>query len=99
MLIEQIDNLHLQPPERGFDNFPDVFGPAVQSFILAGVRVDVESELRRDDNLIAERSHGLPTSSSLMYGPYTSAVSKNVTPRSTAARMSAMASGLSMGGP
>ena len=31
-----------------------------------------------------------PTSSSLTYGPYTSAVSKNVTPRSTAARSTAI---------
>ena len=33
-----------------------------------------------------------PTISSLANGPYTSAVSKKVTPRSTAARMSAMPS-------
>jgi hypothetical protein len=36
-----------------------------------------------------------PTSSSLMNGPYTSAVSKRVTPRSKAARISAIASRLS----
>src|SRR5713101_3948811 len=40
-----------------------------------------------------------PTSSSFVNGPYTSAVSKNVTPRSTAARISAIISCLSAGGP
>src|SRR4249919_3984263 len=40
-----------------------------------------------------------PTSSSFVNGPYTSAVSKNVTPRSTAARRSEIISCLSFGGP
>src|SRR3982074_2868086 len=40
-----------------------------------------------------------PTSSSFVKGPYTSAVSKNVTPRSTAARISEIPSFLSMAGP
>src|SRR3981189_3423779 len=40
-----------------------------------------------------------PTSSSLTSGPYTSAVSKNVTPRSTAACSREIISCLSLGGP
>src|ERR1700683_3655400 len=40
-----------------------------------------------------------PTSSSFTSGPYTSAVSKNVTPRSTAACSSAIISCLSLAGP
>jgi len=40
-----------------------------------------------------------PTSSSFVNGPYTSAVSKNVTPRSTAARRSAIISFRSGGVP
>src|SRR5262245_15928686 len=40
-----------------------------------------------------------PTSSSFVNGPYTSAVSKNVTPRSTALRMRVTISCLSAGGP
>src|SRR5438128_11151725 len=40
-----------------------------------------------------------PTSSSFVNGPYTSAVSKNVTPRSTAVRMREIISDLSAGGP
>src|SRR5215469_14992186 len=40
-----------------------------------------------------------PTSSSLLKGPYTSAVSKNVTPRSTAARTTEIICRLSLGGP
>jgi chromosome partitioning protein len=40
-----------------------------------------------------------PTSSSFVNGPYTSAVSKNVTPRSTALRINAIISCLSAAGP
>src|SRR6185369_6485906 len=40
-----------------------------------------------------------PTSSSFVNGPYTSAVSKKVTPRSTAVRRSEIISCLSLGGP
>src|SRR5882672_7826258 len=40
-----------------------------------------------------------PTSSSFVKGPYTSAVSKNVTPRSTAARITEIISCLSPAGP
>jgi len=40
-----------------------------------------------------------PTSSSLVKGPYVSAVSKNVTPLSNAARMSEIAACLSIAGP
>src|SRR5438067_7188866 len=40
-----------------------------------------------------------PTSSSFANGPYASAVSKNVTPRSTAARMSEIPASLSTAGP
>src|SRR6185369_15532495 len=40
-----------------------------------------------------------PTSSSFVNGPYTSAVSKKVTPRSTAVRSSEIISCLSLGGP
>jgi hypothetical protein len=44
-------------------------------------------------------SSASPTTSSLVYGPYTSAVSKKVTPRSTAARMIAMPSSRVLGRP
>jgi len=43
------------------------------------------------------RERGFATSSSLMKGPYTSAVSKNVTPSSTAARITGIISCLSFG--
>src|SRR6202158_1533226 len=45
------------------------------------------------------RARASPTSSSLVNGPYTSAVSKKVTPRSTAVRISEIISFLSAGGP
>ncbi len=53
---------------------------------LLAVRIAPDAELRGDDDLLA-------------YGPYISAVSKNVTPRSTAARSSAIMSRLSGAGP
>ncbi len=40
-----------------------------------------------------------PTSASLVNGPYASAVSKNVTPHSTAARIKAIMALVSAGGP
>ena len=51
---------------------------------------DVPAELGGDDDLVADRLSASPTSSSLTYGPYTSAVSKKVTPRSTAERSTAI---------
>src|SRR6266478_3556297 len=62
-----------------------------------------ESNLKPNFVAITTRSRNgasaSPTSSSLVKGPYTSAVSKNVTPRSTADRISAIISFLSAGGP
>src|ERR1700690_3427491 len=61
--------------------------------------------LRSNPNLVAiatlplKGASASPTSSSLVNGPYTSAVSKNVMPRSTAAWRRAVISFLSFGGP
>src|ERR1022692_2939111 len=61
--------------------------------------------LRSNPNLVAittcprNGARASPTSSSFKNGPYTSAVSKNVMPRSTAARRREVISCLSLGGP
>jgi hypothetical protein len=57
MLVEQINDIHLQPLERTFDGLLDIFWPAVQarhtrSFIAAA---QVESELGGDHQLLAKR--------------------------------------------
>ena len=44
--------------------------------------LDLEAELRRDDDLIAHRRQRFADDSSFVKGPYTSAVSKKVTPPS-----------------
>ena len=44
----------LEPLERALDSLPDVLGSAVQAPLML-VRVDVEAELGRDDDLLADR--------------------------------------------
>ena len=85
MLIKQVNAVSPEPLERRFGNLLDVFRAAVEAALLAVD--DPEAELRRDDHAVAERGRASPTSSSFVNGPYISAVSKNVTPRSTAARI------------
>src|SRR6476620_2704687 len=53
MLIEQIDDIGLQPLKRGLGNFLNVLGPAVQCARLSISRI--ESELGRDDDIFTER--------------------------------------------
>src|SRR5829696_1518901 len=63
------------------------------------------SASKRNPNLVAmttwsrKGARASPTTSSFTNGPYTSAVSKNVTPRSTAARITAMPCWRSTAGP
>jgi hypothetical protein len=92
VLVQQIDRVAAQAAERGVHDGADVLRPAVQAALLAGGRVDVESELGREHDLGAHRGEASPTSSSFSNGPYTSAVSNSVTPRSTAARSRAIMS-------
>ncbi len=58
MLIEQVDDIGLEPLERNLCDFLDVGGPAVQAVHALPVRPDPESELRRDHHLPAEGSEG-----------------------------------------
>jgi hypothetical protein len=95
VLVVEVDAVGLQPRERGLGDLPDVLRPAVK----ARLRVPgLEAELGGDNDLLPEGESASPTSSSFVNGPYTSAVSKKVTPGSTAARIKAIMSCLSPGG-
>ena len=88
MLVEQIDVIGLEPLQHTFRCDLHVVRTAVQAgTALACLRVDVPAELRRDDDLAGSGAKASPTSSSFLNGPYASAVSKSVTPRSAAARI------------
>jgi hypothetical protein len=52
MLVKQIDAIGLQPFERSLGNFHDVLGPAINADLFA-VRVNLEPEFGRDNDLIA----------------------------------------------
>src|ERR1051325_9456122 len=52
MLVEQVDHLCFEPLQRSLSNFLDVLWTAVQPSLL-GI-FDVESELRRDHNILAK---------------------------------------------
>ena len=53
VLIEEIDPIGLEPLQRGVGDLADVRRPAVESRLLAVF--ELEPELRRDDDLIANR--------------------------------------------
>ena len=56
VLIEQIDDVGLQPLERGLGDLLDMLRPAVEAARSGrGCRIDVEAELRGDHHLLAER--------------------------------------------
>ena len=57
MLIEQIDSVGLEPLQRCLGHVADVGGPAVEARLLAVL--ELEAELRGDDDLIANRSERL----------------------------------------
>jgi hypothetical protein len=57
MLVEQINRLNFEPLERTFDGLFDMFRPAVQARRAGPIvtAAQVEPELRRNDQLLAER--------------------------------------------
>ena len=59
VLVEQIDDIHFEPFERGLGDLLDVLGSAVQS-LPAGtsIRIEVEAELGGDHHLPAEGGEG-----------------------------------------
>src|SRR5215469_4347241 len=59
VLIEQINDIAPESPERGFCDLPDVLGSTVEAR-LATFGADVESEFCSDHHLIAARRERLP---------------------------------------
>ena len=86
VLIEQIDGIDFEPLERAFDDLLNVLWPAIQA---TPSRFAVESrfvtKLGRYYYLPAEGQERVAHEFFICVRAITSAVSKNVTPRSTAA--------------
>jgi hypothetical protein len=59
VLVEQVNPVGPQSRERRIGYLPNVLWAAVESATLAGDRVDVECELGRYDDVIADRGEGL----------------------------------------
>jgi hypothetical protein len=59
VLIEEVDCVGLQPPQRRVGNFADVLRAAVRAAAPRSVRGDVEAEFCRDHHLIANGSERL----------------------------------------
>lgn len=79
ILVKEVDDVGAQPLQRFISDLPNAPRPAIDR--LAGIAA-LKSEFGRDHHLITDGSSASPTTSSLTNGPYTSAVSKKVTPRS-----------------
>lgn len=76
VLVEDVDVVHPEVAEAVVDDLADVLRPAVEPE-LSG-----EAELRRDDDIVAEVLHRVANDLLVLPQPYSSAVSKKVTPRS-----------------
>jgi hypothetical protein len=64
--IEQIDDIRLEPLKRGFGDLLDMLWPVVQPSLFAGLRIELETELRGNHHLLTHGSERFPTSSSLV---------------------------------
>jgi hypothetical protein len=98
VLVQEVDRLHLQAPQRGVGDLADVRGPRIEA-VARAVGVDAEAELRADDHLLAERRQRLPKQLLVPERSVRLRRVENVTPRSTAARRMAIASCQSAAGP
>ena len=89
VLIEQIDRFDPEAFQRRFGDLLDMFGAAVQAVLLA-LRVNFETEFCGDDHVSAEWRQGFAHQDFIRKWAVISAVSKNVMPCSTAARITAI---------
>ena len=64
VLVEQVDVVRPEPLQHLIDDFADVLRPTVES-----PRIEVETELRRDDHLIADRLERLADEGFVRVGP------------------------------
>src|SRR5206468_6857819 len=104
MLVEQIDGIDFESLEGRIGDLFDMLRSAIQAWrSLHPSRIELRIKIKAEFRCY----HHLPTKGSECFAykffirerTDTSAVSKNVTPRSTAARISAIISCLSAGGP
>src|SRR5207244_2558492 len=58
VLIQQVDGCHFQSLQHRVDNLANVLGPAVDA-VARAVRIDPESELRCNHDMLAERRQRL----------------------------------------
>lgn len=54
VLIEQIDDIGLEPLERGFGDLLDVRRPAAEAALFTSRRINVEAEFGGDNHLVAK---------------------------------------------
>lgn len=92
MLIIKIDLFYAQAPQAAFHRAPDILGPAADAARRRIRRIAQDAELGGQEHLLPFALDRFPTNSSLVCGPYMSAVSSSVTPSSSARCSVAMAS-------
>jgi len=83
VLVVEVDGVDAEPLERRVARCVNVFGSAVDPD-PAAVRVALVAELRREHDLVSAAAIALPTSFSFSPTPYMSAVSRKLTPSSSA---------------
>jgi len=82
VLVVEVDVVDAEPLERGVAGIADVLGTAIDA--NAAVLFDDVSDLVASTRSSRRSAIAPPTSRSLVAGPYMSAVSSRVTPRSRA---------------
>ena len=84
--LVEVDEVGLQPPQRAVDRLAHVLRAArcAESTYSPASSTTSPHFVARNDLVAAVRDARVPTSSSLVYGPYMSAVSSSVTPSSSA---------------
>ena len=95
VLVQEIDTIGPQAPQHALDGELDAVRTAVETRTpLARLQIDVPAELRRDDDLVAERRDGFAEDPlAPRGGRKPRPQSKKVTPRSKAVRMMLSISG------
>src|SRR5262245_36535280 len=58
VLVEQIDNFSSEPLERSLSDLLDMPWPTVQPSLFAGLRIELEAELRCNHHLLSHGSEG-----------------------------------------
>ena len=101
VLVEQVDGVDPEPLERRFGDLRGCAraGCPGRAIVVSPAGSGANPNLVAITTRSGTGASASPTSSSFVNGPYTSAVSKKVTPRSTAERSSAIISALSAAGP